>query len=100
MVTILFTGAAEISLGHFPYPTEWTPVSDWVAGLFDPLSERAREAADTVFLWWHSLIILGFLVYLTSPKPPHTTGAGINVLSPRGPPKGALKPMEIDLETM
>lgn len=100
MVTILFTRAAEISLGHFPYPTEWTPVSDWVAGVFEPLSQGAREAADTVFLWWHSLIILGFLVYLTYSKHLHIITAGINVLFTSERPKGALKPMEIDLETM
>ncbi|MDQ3915918.1 MAG: (Fe-S)-binding protein [Actinomycetota bacterium] len=100
MVTILFTRAAEISLGHFPYPTDWTPVSDAAAGLFEPLSQGAREAVDTVFLWWHSLIILGFLVYLTYSKHLHIITAGINVLFTSERPKGALKPMEIDLETM
>ncbi|HWL64974.1 MAG TPA: Fe-S oxidoreductase, partial [Actinomycetota bacterium] len=58
MFTILFTRAAEISLGFFPYPTEWTPVSAGVANLFENFSLEAREAIDTVFLWWHSLIIL------------------------------------------
>ena len=100
MVTILFTRAAEISLGHFPYPTQWTPVSDAFAGLFDGLSLAAREAVDTVFLWWHSLIILGFLVYLTYSKHLHIITAGINVLFTSERPKGALKPMEIDIESM
>src|SRR5918997_420584 len=55
MLTILFVRGAEISLGHFPYPTEGTPVSDATASLFEGLSLGAREALDTVFLWWHSL---------------------------------------------
>ncbi|MGH2730343.1 MAG: hypothetical protein ACRDJI_06995, partial [Actinomycetota bacterium] len=65
MFTILLTRGAEISLGHFPYDPDWAPISDAVAGSLDDLSLDAREAFDTVFLWWHSLIILGFLVYIT-----------------------------------
>jgi len=100
MFTILFTRAAEISLGFFPYPTEWTPVSAGVANLFENFSLEAREAIDTVFLWWHSLIILGFLVYITYSKHLHIITAGINVLFTSERPKGALKPMYIDVEQM
>ncbi len=100
MITILLTRAAEISLGHFPYDTAWTPVSDAVAQLFEGLSLEAREAFDTVFLWWHSLIILGFLVYLTYSKHLHIITSGANVLFTSERPKGALKPMHIDLEAM
>ena len=80
MVTILFTRAAEIALGHFPYDTDWTPVSNAAAQLFEASQHEAREAIDTVFLWWHSLIILGFLVYLTYSKHLHIITAGFNVL--------------------
>jgi Fe-S oxidoreductase len=100
MITILFTRAAEISLGHFPYDTRWTPVSDWVAGLFTGMSLEAREAFDTTFLWWHSLIILGFLVYITYSKHLHIVSAGFNVLFTSERPKGALKKMDIDIEEM
>ncbi|HEV3472650.1 MAG TPA: heterodisulfide reductase-related iron-sulfur binding cluster, partial [Actinomycetota bacterium] len=100
MVTILFTRAAEISLGHFPYDPQWAFASNWVAGSFEGLSEGAREAFDTVFLWWHSLIILGFLVYITYSKHLHIVTAGINVLFTSERPKGALKPMYIDVENM
>src|SRR5688572_23445620 len=100
MVTILFTRAAEISLGHFPYDPEWAFASNWVAGLFEGLSENAREAFDTVFLWWHSLIILGFLVYITYSKHLHIVTSGFNVLFTSERPKGALKPMYIDIEQM
>ena len=100
MLTILFTRAAEISLGHFPYDTRWTPVSNAFAQLFDGMSLQTREAIDTVFLWWHSLIILAFLVYITYSKHLHIITSGFNVLFTSERPKGALKPMHIDIEQM
>src|SRR3990170_7474315 len=100
MITILFTRGVEIALGHFPYDPAWTPVSDLAAGAFTGLSLSAREAWDTVFLWWHSLIILGFLVYITYSKHLHIITSGFNVLFTSERPKGALKAMHIDLEAM
>lgn len=100
MVTILFTRGAEIALGHFPYDTRWTPASLWASRFFEDASLAAREAWDTVFLWWHSLIILGFLVYITYSKHLHIVTSGFNVLFTSERPKGALKPMYIDIENM
>ena len=100
MLTILFTRAAEISLGHFPYDTSWTPVSNAFAQLFDGMALDTREAIDTVFLWWHSLIILAFLVYITYSKHLHIITSGFNVLFTSERPKGALKPMHLDIEQM
>ena len=100
MLTILLTRGAEIALGHFPYDTRWTPVSRATARLFDGMSTEAREAFDTVFLWWHSLLILGFLVYITYSKHLHIITSGLNVLFTSERPKGALKPMHLDLEEM
>ena len=100
MLTILFTRAAEISLGHFPYDTRWTPVSNGFAQLFEGMSLQTREAIDTVFLWWHSLIILAFLVYITYSKHLHIITSGFNVLFTSERPKGALKPMHLDIEQM
>ncbi len=100
MVTILFTRAAEISLELFPYDTDWTPVSAAAAKLFDGLALSTREAIDQVFLWWHSLIILGFLVYLTYSKHLHIITAGVNVLFTSERPKGSLKAMDINIEEM
>ena len=100
MVTILLTRGVEISLGHFPYDTQWTPVSDAVARPFEELSFATRDALDTIFLWWHSLIILGFLVYITYSKHLHIITSGFNVLFTSERPKGALKPMHIDIEQM
>ncbi len=100
MVTILLTRGAEISLGHFPYDTQWTPVSDAAARPFQEFSFATRDALDTIFLWWHSLIILGFLVYITYSKHLHIITSGFNVLFTSERPKGALKPMHIDIEQM
>jgi Fe-S oxidoreductase len=100
MVTILLTRGAEISLGHFPYDPAWAPVSDAAAEIFRQFSLDTREALDTIFLWWHSLIILGFLVYITYSKHLHIATAGVNVLFTSERPKGALKAMNIDIEQM
>jgi Fe-S oxidoreductase len=100
MVTILLTRGAEISLDRFPYDERWTPVSDVVATVFQPLSLGARRAIEVTFLWWHSLIILAFLVYITYSKHLHIVTSTFNVLFTSERPKGALKPMHIDVEEM
>jgi Fe-S oxidoreductase len=100
MVTILLTRGAEISLGHFPYDVSWTPVSNAIGRVFEPFSVGVREALDTTFLWWHALIILAFLVYITYSKHLHIVTSAFNVLFTSERPKGALKPMHLDLETM
>ena len=100
MVTILLTRGAQISLGLFPYEVRWTPASDAAASLIEPFSLEVREAVDRVFLWWHSLIILGFLVYITYSKHLHIVTSTFNVLFTSERPKGALKPMHIDMEAM
>ncbi|HZA20767.1 MAG TPA: (Fe-S)-binding protein [Actinomycetota bacterium] len=100
MITILLTRGAQISIDRFPYDPRWTPVSEVASQLFEPFSLPVREAIDTVFLWWHSLIILGFLVYITYSKHLHIVTSAFNVLLTSERPKGALKPMHIDLEEM
>ena len=100
MITILLTRGAELSLGHFPYDERWTPATAAVARLLEGFSLAAREAIATVFVWWHSLIILAFLVYITYSKHLHIITAGFNVLFVSERPKGALKKMDIDIETM
>ncbi|MDP9226885.1 MAG: (Fe-S)-binding protein, partial [Actinomycetota bacterium] len=100
MVTILFSRATQIALGRFPYNTTWTPVSHYVSQLFQGMSFPIRDALDRVFLWWHSLIILGFLVYITYSKHLHIITSFANVLFRSDRPKGALKPMHIDIDAM
>lgn len=100
MVTVLLTRSTQIASGTFPYDVSWTPVSNAVARLFDPASAGALAAYDTVFLWWHSLLVLGFLVYLTYSKHLHILTSGANVLLTSERPKGALRSMDLDLEEM
>jgi Fe-S oxidoreductase len=100
MFTILFSRATQIALGRFPYDTTWTPVSYAVSKLFEGMSYKTRDAVDTIFLWWHSLIILAFLVYITYSKHLHIVTSFVNVLFRSDRPKGALKPMHIDVEAM
>jgi Fe-S oxidoreductase len=100
MLTILLSRSAQIALGHFPYDTAWTPISNAIAQLFDGMSRETVDAIDTVFIWWHSLIILAFLVYLTYSKHLHIITSGFNVLFTSERPKGALSPMHIDVEEM
>ena len=100
MVTVLLTRSTQIASGTFPYDVSWTPVSNAVARLFDSASAGALAAYDTVFLWWHSLLVLGFLVYLTYSKHLHILTSGANVLLTSERPKGALRTMDLDLEEM
>jgi Fe-S oxidoreductase len=100
MLTILLSRSTLIVLGHFPYDTAWTPVSNAFAQIWEGFSTKAVEAIDTIFVWWHSLIILGFLVYLGYSKHLHIISSAFNVLFTSERPKGALKPMYIDIENM
>jgi Fe-S oxidoreductase len=100
MVTVLASRAVGIALGRFPYGDSWAPLSHAASTPFAGYSTAALEAFEKVFLWWHSLLVLGFLVYLTYSKHLHIITAGINVLFTSERPKGALKPMHLDLEDM
>ena len=99
MITILFTRGAEVAVGDFPYDPRWTPLSNLAAQTIEPFSLEAKDAIRTTFLWWHSLIILGFLVYLTYSKHLHIITSAFNVLFTSERPKGALKPMHLDVES-
>ncbi|MBA2273547.1 MAG: (Fe-S)-binding protein [Actinobacteria bacterium] len=100
MATVLLSRAVQIALGLLPYDTRWTPVSDGVAAPFEGLAAAPLVALDTLFLWMHALLILGFLVYLTYSKHLHIVTAAINVLFTSERPKGALRPMHLDVENM
>ncbi|MDQ3660608.1 MAG: heterodisulfide reductase-related iron-sulfur binding cluster, partial [Actinomycetota bacterium] len=100
MLTLVLTRAAQIGLERFPYDTAWTPLSDLFAAAFGGLSRDALDALETIFTWWHSLLVLGFLVFLTYSKHLHIVTAGLNVLFTSERPKGALAPMHLDFETM
>jgi Fe-S oxidoreductase len=98
MVTILAARATSLALGRFPLEPQWVPLTNGIAAVFSRLATETVAALDTVFLWWHSLLILGFLVYITYSKHLHIITSGFNVLFTSERPKGALKPMHLDPE--
>ena len=103
MVSIIGLRATEIALGRFPYPAAAAYVSSFVAThVFGGLGSTALHAWNVAFLWAHSLIVLGFLVYLGYSKHLHIITAPFNVYfsSTATRPRGALKPLDIDLEAM
>ncbi|MGH2717096.1 MAG: Fe-S oxidoreductase, partial [Actinomycetota bacterium] len=103
MVAIIGLRATNIALGRFPYPRHYAFISSWVASqLFVGLSAHARHVWNDLLLWAHSLIILGFLVYLGYSKHLHIITAPFNVFfsSTASRPRGALKPLDVDLENM
>jgi Fe-S oxidoreductase len=103
MLTILGLRATEAALGRLPYSRAAAFASSFVAShLFDGMGHPALAAWNTVFLWAHSLLILGFLVYIPYSKHLHIVTAPFNVLFSAAPsrPSGALKPIDIDIEAM
>jgi Fe-S oxidoreductase len=103
MLAVVGFRASQIALGRFPYPRSAAFVSSFVAAhLFDRLALGAREAWNNVFLWAHTLIVLGFLVYLGYSKHLHIITAPFNVFfsSTASRPRGALKKLDIDLENL
>ena len=100
MVTILIARAASLAVGRFPYDAAWVPLTNAIATPFARLAPDTVDAFETVFVWWHSLLILGFLVYITYSKHLHIITSAVNVLFTSERPKGALKPMHLDLENM
>lgn len=103
MITLLAVRATEIVLGHFPYPRQWTYATNFLATwIFEPMSRASVDAWSSVMLWWHSLIVLGFLVYLGFSKHLHIITSTFNVFLSSAParPRGALKKIDIDMENM
>jgi Fe-S oxidoreductase len=103
MVSIIGLRATDIATGHFPYPRSAAYLSSFVAThVFGGLGHGAAHAWNLAFLWAHSLIVLGFLVYLGYSKHLHIITAPFNVFfsSTASRPRGALKPLDIDLEAM
>lgn len=103
MITILGLRATEIALGNFPYPRPYAFASSAVATLFfERMPHATADAWNTIFLWEHSLIVLGFLVFLGYSKHLHIITAPLNVALASAPsrPRGALKKIDLDIETM
>jgi Fe-S oxidoreductase len=103
MLTILGLRATEVALGTLPYSRSAAFASSALASwFFDGMGPETLGASHTFFLWAHSLVILGFLVYVGYSKHLHIVTAALNVFFASAPsrPPGALKPIDIDIEAM
>jgi Fe-S oxidoreductase len=96
VTTLLLWHATLIALGLSPWPAEWSPVSDELAGLFG--DDTTTEVLERVLVWAHVLIILGFLTYLPHSKHLHIATAGINVFFGRTRARGRLEPLDFEAE--
>jgi Fe-S oxidoreductase len=96
--TLVFLNGVKIAEGINESPAAWTPVSNLVAQLFEPMSEGWLSFFHTLFLWAHILLILGFLVYIPYSKHLHIITSSINVFFTKAAPMGKLTKLDIDLE--
>jgi Fe-S oxidoreductase len=96
VTTLLLWHATLIALDLNPWPAGWSPVSDWLSGLF--ADGTTTEVLERVFVWGHVLIILGFLAYLPHSKHLHIATAGVNVFFGRTRTPGGLEPLDFESE--
>ena len=96
VTTLVFWHATLIALDLNPWPSEWSPVSDWLSGTF--ADNTTTEALERVFVWAHVLLILGFLAYLPHSKHLHIATAALNVFFGRTRARGRLEPSDFETE--
>jgi Fe-S oxidoreductase len=100
MLTLIGLNAVKIAQGLNESPAAWTPVSNLVSNLFEPMSPGWQSFFHGLFLWSHIGLILGFLVYIPYSKHLHILTSFLNVFFTKTKPMGKLAPLKIDLETM
>jgi Fe-S oxidoreductase len=100
MLTLIGLNAVKIAQGLNESPAAWTPVSNLVSNLFEPMSPGWQSFFHGLFLWSHIGLILGFLVYIPYSKHLHILTSFLNVFFTKTKPMGKLSPLKIDLETM
>jgi Fe-S oxidoreductase len=98
-MTHLFKEATGIALGHPPAGLGATlpPISSALSQLFADASTSSVQTAQVAFFWAHWSIVLFVLVFIAYSRYLHMIAGIFNVLLQSPPPKGALRP--IDLET-
>jgi Fe-S oxidoreductase len=98
-MTHLFKEATSIALGNPPAGLGATlpPISSALSQLFAGASPTSIQMAQVGFFWAHWSIVLFVLVFIAYSRYLHMIAAILNVLLQSPPPKGALRP--IDLET-
>src|SRR5918992_6118942 len=98
MLTLIGLNGVKIAQGLNESPRVWTPVSNLVAQLFEPMSPGWLSFFHGLFLWAHILLILGFLVYIPYSKHLHIITSSVNVFLTKTKPMGKLAKLDIDVE--
>jgi len=104
LIVLLFGArAAEYRLAQLE-PGRYFPqaafISMALSGLFAGLSEPALRGWYSFFWWTHTLVILGFLVYIPFSKHLHILGAIPNVFFRRFKPLGELTKLDLEDESV
>ncbi|MGB8022169.1 MAG: (Fe-S)-binding protein [Candidatus Nanopelagicales bacterium] len=84
VVTLLLYRGAKIN-AHGDEGMTGAFASQWVAALLEPLGQTANEWLETIGIWAHVGVILGFLLIVLHSKHLHIFAAPINVAFSRRP---------------
>ena len=94
--TLFLYRGAQINNGVFPFKGG-AFVSQWTAGLLEPLGSSANQTLETVGILLQIAVVLVFLLIVLYSKHAHIFLAPLNVSFGRKPNAlGALKPMQVD----
>jgi Fe-S oxidoreductase len=96
-LTHLFKEATAIALGHPPLGlgVSLPPISSALSQLFTG-SSSSIQMANVAFFWAHWSIVLFVLVFIAYSRYLHVVAAMFNVLFQSPPPKGALRPIDLE----
>ncbi|MGA9363534.1 MAG: (Fe-S)-binding protein [Bacteroidota bacterium] len=99
MVTMFGQNAGRIALKEGT-ATEFRIISSTFSLAFSGVSPNQIEAWSSVFWWLHVLLVLGFLNYLPYSKHLHILSSIPNVYLAKLEPRGRLKPLNLQDETL
>jgi Fe-S oxidoreductase/nitrate reductase gamma subunit len=89
---------AQMESGHYFPPAAFISVA--LAGIFSGLSQSSLLNWYSFFWWAHTLVILGFLVYIPFSKHLHILGVIPNVFFRRFRPMGELSKLDLEDESV
>jgi Fe-S oxidoreductase len=97
-MTHLFKEATGIALGNPPagLGISLPPISSALSQLFAGASTSSVEMAHVAFFWAHWSIVLFVLVFIAYSRYLHMIAGIFNVLLQSPPPKGALRPIDLE----
>ncbi len=104
LIVFLFGARAVEYLLAQGEPSRYFPrmafISAALSGLFTGLPKETLQGWYSFFWWAHTLVILGFLIYIPFSKHLHLLGAIPNIFFRRLQPVGELSKMDLEDETV